>query len=156
MKLAESKLETIAHIETVRKYIKVFIDALWTRGINHDKSKLESPEAEIFASVNENLKNLTYGSDEYNENLKALEPALEHHRAKNRHHFEHHPNGVMDMNLIDLMEVMADWKASTYRQHNGNLLQTIDFNAEKYGLDAQLMQILKNTAVLLDNDDANK
>ena len=33
MKLAESKLDTIKHIANVRKYIKVFTDALTQRGI---------------------------------------------------------------------------------------------------------------------------
>lgn len=51
MRLAESKLETIAHIELVRKYIKMVTDKLTLRGINHDKTKLESPEAEGLQSL---------------------------------------------------------------------------------------------------------
>lgn len=156
MKLADSKLETWAHIETVRKYIKVFTDKLTQRGIDHDKTKLESPEAEGFAKVNEKLKTLTYGTPEYEENLKELQTTLQHHYAKNKHHPEHYKNGVNDMTLIDLLEMMADWKASTYRQHDGNLLQSLEKNAERYGISKQLLQILKNTAVLLDEEDTNK
>ena len=156
MKLAESKLETIAHIEMVRKYIKTFTDKLAQRGIDHDRTKLESPEAEGFAAVNEKLAGLTYGSDEYKQNLEDLKPILAHHYAKNKHHPEHYKNGINDMTLIDILEMMADWKASTYRQHDGNLLQSLDKNAEKYDIQKQLLQILKNTAVLLDEEDANK
>ena len=156
MKLADSKLETWAHIETVRKYIKVFTDKLTQCGIDHDKTKLESPEAEGFAKVNEKLKTLTYGTPEYEENLKELQTTLQHHYAKNKHHPEHYKNGVNDMTLIDLLEMMADWKASTYRQHDGNLLQSLEKNAERYGISKQLLQILKNTAVLLDEEDTNK
>ena len=156
MKLADSKLETWAHIETVRKYIKVFTDKLTQRGIDHDKTKLESPEAEGFAKVNEKLKTLTYGTPEYEENLKELQTTLQHHYAKNKHHPEHYKNGVNDMTLIDLLEMMADWKASTYRQHDGNLLQSLEKNAERYGISKQLLQILKNTAVLFDEEDTNK
>lgn len=153
MKLSDSKLETIAHIEQVRKYIKIMIDKLWQRGIDHDKTKLESPEAEVFAEVNDKLKNLTYGTPEYDENLKDLQVALQHHYAKNKHHPEHYKNGINDMNLIDLLEMLCDWKASTFRQHDGNLLQSLDKNAERYGISKQLLQILKNTAILLDEED---
>ena len=156
MKLAESKLETIAHIELVRKYIKIITDKLTQRGINHDKTKLESPEAEGFARVNERLSGLMYGTPEYEENLKDLQDTLSHHYAKNKHHPEHYKNGINDMNLIDLLEMMADWKASTYRQHDGNLLQSIEKNAKKYGISPQLLKLMKNTAVLFDEEDTNK
>lgn len=36
MTVEECKLDTIAHIETVRKYIKIFTDRLTNRGIEHD------------------------------------------------------------------------------------------------------------------------
>ena len=65
MTVEECKLDTIAHIETVRKYIKIFTDRLTNRGIEHDHQKLESPEVEIFAECKSKLANLTYGSDEY-------------------------------------------------------------------------------------------
>lgn len=119
MKLAESKLDTIKHIEKVRKYIKLFTDALTQRGIDHDRTKLESPEAEEFAAVNDKLAKLTYGSDDYNKCIKEeLKVALDAHYAKNRHHPEHFPKGINDMNLVDILEMFADWKASSERQDN--------------------------------------
>ena len=48
MTTAECQVETIKHIESVRKYIRVITDMLTTRGIKHDASKLESPELEAF------------------------------------------------------------------------------------------------------------
>ena len=136
MKLAESKLDTIKHIEKVRKYIKVLTDALTQRGIDHDRSKLESPEAEGFASVNDKLAKLTYGSEDYNNCIKVeLKAPLDAHYAKNRHHPEHFPKGINDMNLIDILEMFADWKASSERQDNGNLLASISKNAERYQID---------------------
>jgi hypothetical protein len=156
MKLAESKLDTIKHIENVRKYIKVFTDALTQRGIDHDKSKLESPEAEEFARVNDKLSGLTYGSDEYNASLAELKVvALPSHYAKNRHHPEHFTRGINDMNLIDIMEMFADWKASSERQNNGNLLTSITKNADRYQIDDQLKQILINTAKFLDEHNSH-
>ena len=153
LRLRDCKLDTIKHIEMVRKYMKYITDKLTQRALSHDKSKLESPEVELFAEVNYKLSGLTYGSPEYAESLKELEPALAHHRAKNKHHFEHFPNGVNDVTLVDLMETMCDWKASSLRQHDGNLLQSIELNGERFHIEPQLMQILKNTAVLFDEAD---
>lgn len=148
--LNECKLETIEHIEKVRKYIKVCADKIMTRGIEHDKSKLDSPEVEYFAEMNDTLKNLTYGSEEYYENLKKMTPALEHHYSRNSHHPEHYANGVKDMTLIDIIEMLCDWKASSLRQNDGNLLKNIDLNTQRFKIDKQLKQILINTAKLFE------
>jgi hypothetical protein len=156
MNLSDSKLETIKHIENVRKYIKVFTDMLTQRGIDHDRSKLENPEAEGFAAVNDKLAELTYGSEEYNKCIKEeLKVPLDAHYAKNRHHPEHFPKGINEMNLIDIIEMFADWKASSERQNNGNLLTSITKNADRYQIDDQFKQILINTAKMIDDHNAS-
>lgn len=148
--VAECQVETQKHIETVRKYIRFMIDKIEMRGVKHDASKLESPEVEAFAEVTPKLASTTYGSDEYNKFLEKLKPALEHHYAANRHHPQHFVNGVNDMTLIDIIEMFCDWKASTLRQNDGNLLKSIELNAARFDFDGQLKQILINTARMLD------
>lgn len=148
--VAECQVETQKHIETVRKYIRFMIDKIDMRGVKHDASKLESPEVEAFAEVTPKLASTTYGSEEYNSFLEKLKPALEHHYAANRHHPQHFVNGVNDMTLIDIIEMFCDWKASTFRQNDGNLLKSIETNAERFNFDGQLKQILINTARMLD------
>lgn len=150
MSIAECQVETQKHIEAVRKYIRFIIDKIDIRGVKHDASKLESPEVEAFAENTSILKNLTYGSDEYNIQLEKLKPALEHHYAANRHHPEHFVNGINDMTLVDIIEMFCDWKASTLRQNDGNLLKSIELNAERFSIDPQLKQILINTARMID------
>lgn len=150
MDINECRWETQQHIEQVRKYLRFFTDRLTTRGANHDKSKLESPEVELFAQYTDNLKNLEYGSDEYKQSLEALKPALEHHYAVNAHHPEHWKNGINDMSLIDLLEMICDWKASSERNKNGNLLKSIEANAKRFGISNQLLDVLINTARLLE------
>ena len=153
MTIAECQVETQKHIEKVRKYIRFLTDKLTTRGVNHDATKLESPEVELFAEYTEKLKNLEYGSEEYKESLAALKPALDHHYATYRHHPEHFADGINDMNLIDLCEMIADWKAASERQNNGNLIKSIEVNADRFHIDAQLKQILLNTAKLYDEEE---
>lgn len=81
MTTAECQLDTIKHIENVRKFIKIITDKLTNRGIEHDRPKLESPEVEIFTEYTPKLAASTYGSDEYNEFLKQMRVALTHHYA---------------------------------------------------------------------------
>lgn len=150
MTIAECQVETQKHIELVRKFIRLFTDKLTTRGVDHDRLKMKSPEVEIFTEFTPKLANTTYGSDEYKEFLEQMKPALEHHYANYRHHPEHFVDGVNDMNLIDLVEMICDWKASTLRHNDGNLLKSIEINAQRFGMSEQLTQILINTAKLFD------
>ena len=151
---AECKVETIKHIERVRYYLRIITDKLTTRGISHDKTKLESPEVELFTEFTPKLAELKYGSEEYKESLAALKPALDHHYANSRHHPEHFSKGINDMNLVDIMEMLCDWKAAGERQRDGNLLKSIELNAQRFGYDDQLKQIFVNTAKMLDEVEA--
>jgi hypothetical protein len=153
MTIPECQVETQKHIEAVRKYIRFIIDKIDLRGVQHDASKLETPEVELFAEHTLQLANLSYDSDEYKASLEALKPALDHHYAVNRHHPEHFNDGVNDMTLIDIIEMFCDWKASTLRQHDGNLLKSIEQNAERFKIEGQLKQIFVNTARMLDEQE---
>lgn len=150
MTIAECQVDTIKHIENVRKYIRLFADKLITRGVDHDRLKLESPEVEIFTEYTPKLAGSTYGSKEYNEFLKEMNVALQHHYANYRHHPEHLKKGITDMNLLDIVEMICDWKAATLRHNDGNLLKSIETNARRFGYDNQLKQIFINTAKMFD------
>jgi hypothetical protein len=150
MTVAECQVETQKHIEAVRKYVRFMIDKIDMRGVKHDASKLESPEVDVFAEYTPKLNNTTFGSEEYYQNLEHMKSALDHHYASNRHHPEHFVNGINDMTLIDILEMFCDWKASTLRHNDGNLLKSIEINAERFNMDGQLKQILLNTARMID------
>ena len=139
------KLETIKHIHMVRQLLSGMIEELDNRARNHDQSKLESPEKEIFGEYTPKLSKVLYGSPEYNELLNLVKPALDNHYAKNRHHPQHWPNGVDDMTFIDLLEMLADWKASTMRMKDGNIRKSITINAERFKMSPQLVKIFENT-----------
>ncbi len=116
------------------------------RSTCHDRSKTGSPEVECFDEFTPKLKSLTYDSDEYRACLSAMKPALDHHYAANRHHPEHFENGIDDMTLVDLIEMLADWKAATERSDSGDLARSLDINKERFGISDQLMYVLWNTA----------
>lgn len=150
MTIAECQVDTIRHIENVRKYLRFIIDRLITRGVEHDRLKLESPEVEIFTEYTPKLAQSTYGSEEYHTFLKEMDVVLQHHYANYRHHPEHFERGINDMNLVDIVEMLCDWKAASMRHNDGNLLKSIEINARRFGYDDQLKQILINTAKLFD------
>ena len=137
--------ETHKHVRNVQKNINVFAIDLLKRGENQDNSKFEEPELSIFADQTSKLGQTAYGSDEYKSLLGLVKPAIDHHYSKNRHHPEHWPNGVEDMTLIDLLEMLADWKAATERNKDGNIRKSIEINSTRYNMSPQLRTIFENT-----------
>ncbi len=151
MNYEQTRLETKKHQENVKVFMNKLIKMQINRYENHDISKELSPEVEIFAEYTPKLAKSTFGSAEYKLFLEEMEPVLEHHYAVNRHHPEHFPNGILDMNLVDLIEMICDWKAASLRHNNGNILKSIDINKDRFNISDDLVKILKNTAELLEN-----
>ena len=152
----EAQQATESHIAVVKRRLGQVIQFLEIRACEHDASKLESPEAEMFQAVTENLSGLTYGSPEYEaQRQEMLGMALKHHYEHNRHHPEHFEDGVNGMNLIDLVEMFCDWLAATERHADGNIYKSIDSTAERLAkdgmpLDPQVVCLLRNTAKLFE------
>jgi hypothetical protein len=142
--------ETWKHIHRVQQLMHLISTELMRRAIVHDQTKLEYPEVQLFAELTPRLAGMTFGSPEYKECKKQLGPALAHHYARNRHHPEFHKRGIEDMNLVDLVEMLVDWKASSERHIDGNIRRSIDINADVYGIPDRLKSILENTLDLLD------
>jgi len=140
-----SKPETEKHIKQVSDFIGVVIKELETRQKKHDETKLMSGEVEYFDEYTPKLAGCTYGSEEYNQFLSELKPALDHHYACNRHHPEHFANGVSGMNLIDLVEMFCDWYAATKRHDDGDILKSIAYNQKRFGYSDDLRAVLENT-----------
>jgi hypothetical protein len=137
--------ETYKHVKIVQKNLNLFVVDLISRGENHDNSKFEEPELSIFAENTEKLGKTEYGSDEYKKLLIEVKPAIDHHYSNNRHHTEFWSNGIEGMTLVDLIEMLADWKAATERNKDGNIRKSIDINSAKYKISPQLKQIFENT-----------
>lgn len=139
------RAETLEHILHVSANIHILIHEMNKRALTHDASKLEEPELSGFAENTEKLGQTNYGSKEYQDLLDSLQDVIKHHHAKNRHHPEHFKNGVNDMDIIDVLEMLCDWIAASDRTKNGNIFQSISYNSERFKIDDQLKSILKNT-----------
>jgi len=170
---------TQQHVRVVAELLNQCIVELLTRASSHDASKFGPEEWPAFLENTGKLKDLVYGSDEYKASLAAMKPALDLHYAANRHHPEHFSydecNGcftryesfppscpgcgytqftrrsdITQMTLIDLLEMLCDWIASTQRQRDGDIHKSIELNQERFGYSDELKHILKNTVVFLE------
>ncbi len=145
----DSTANTLTHIKRVNELLGKCTIELIYRGHIHDDSKLVDPEKAHFDKLTPLLKTLTYGTPEYTASLAELKPALDYHYANNSHHPEHYANGVNDMNLFDIIEMLMDWKAATERTKDGDIYKSIDINAKRFNLSDQTVKIFINTAKYL-------
>lgn len=146
MQVFDSTLDTLRHSRRVDELLLQLIGDIQERVTKHDLSKMEDPEKKIFDEYTPKFKDSTYGSEEYKSFLAGMGEGLDHHYAHNRHHPEHFRNGVNSMTLVDLIEMLADWKAATERHDNGDLNRSLVIQQERFNLSDQLLQILWNTA----------
>jgi len=145
----DSTSDTLLHIKRVNQLLTAACVELIKRAQIHDDSKLKEPEKSLFDITTGGLSACTYNSDEYKQFLKQLEPALEHHYAKNSHHPQHYPDGIDGMNLFDIVEMFFDWKAASERHSNGNICHSITANRDRFKLSDQLTNIFNNTVKFL-------
>lgn len=142
----DSRADTLAHIGDVRARLAAVVKDLERRQAAHDLSKLADPEKATFDKFTPKLEGSTYGGEEYKAFLAAMKPALDHHYAHNSHHPEHYADGVRGMCLLDVVEMLCDWKAATLRHADGDLRKSIEINQRRFGYSDELKQILLNTA----------
>ncbi len=130
------------HSKLVERMLSWFTRQLLIRGAMHDRSKLGATEKRTFDRWVPELRRLQFGSDAYKDALKAMGKGLRHHYKENRHHPEYFATGVSGMNLIDVVEMVMDWKASSDAK---NQPVNLDILQERFGLSDQLVAIINNT-----------
>ena len=136
---------TAAHIRRVGTLMGEAVSKLVQRAVHHDTTKWSDEEWPAFEIATPKLAAMTYGSDEYKAALDSIKPALAHHYANNRHHPENHAAGVDGMTLLDLLEMLCDWKAATERHNDGSITRSLEVNRERFKISPQLEAVLRNT-----------
>lgn len=143
----DSRGDTYEHSLRVGQFMAGMLAEGMRRAVTHDLSKGQDPELSVFNEYTPKLADDPYGSDQYKQNLAEMAPALEHHYAHNPHHPEFHEHGISGMTLVDLMEMLADWRASTERNPAGDLVKSFRINAKRFGMTPQLVNVLTSTAI---------
>ena len=149
----DSTKDHLEHKSKVCDYLLKFTCLLQARGELHDHDKLHSPLKEIFDKYTPMLRESTFLSDEYNQTLADMGKFINLHYEISPHHPQHYENGIQGMSLIDLCEMICDWKAATEKQKDGDVLRSIEMNQARFGYSDELKQILINTVTrYLSND----
>jgi Family of unknown function (DUF5662) len=146
----DSTQDTLDHVHKVQEYMRRAVDDLAHRAVTHDLSKFEDPEKTAWDIATPRLKETVYGSDEYRATLREIKPAVQHHYQENTHHPEHYEDGVNGMSLLDLIEMLCDWKAASLRTKDGDLMGSLAHNIDRFGIGSQLADVLRNTIRELD------
>lgn len=138
--------DTRLHILNVQKQMSKAIEELTKRSYNHDASKYDVEESHTYARVVPMFKGKVYGTPEHKAVGDLLGDAWNHHEQNNDHHTGFHANGVIDMNLMSIIEMLCDWKAVSLRDPNQDFSKSCEMNCKKYGMDVQLQSVVINTA----------
>lgn len=125
------------------------ISDLFCRAAEHDNSKFSSEEFSLFDQAFLEFQKYPYGSEELNAVYASIQPALVHHYQDNDHHPEHFPSGIADMHCVQLIEMCADWLASSERDRQNIFNEGLEINRKRFGIDDQLFPVLRNTIVAL-------
>lgn len=134
------------HKFIVLQFLNAIVQELIQRGQNHDQSKFEEDEFPYLVAVLEDMTKYPFGTPEHDAMRLKHQRVFAVHHSKNRHHPEHFANGIEDMDLMDIIEMLVDWKAASLREKDGSIEKSIKLGAEKYNIHPQLVKILVNTA----------
>ena len=137
---------TAEHIIKVGLNLAAVVHRLSCRAVSHDHSKWSEEEWPSFERATPRLAEVEYGTEEYKQCLRDIRPAVDLHQQRNRHHPEYYGEGIYGMSLLDLIEMLADWKAASERNKNGNLRASLEHNGKRFRIDKQLYAVLCNTA----------
>lgn len=137
---------------------KGFLEELGPALEHHYKNNRHHPEFNDILPANEeskqlekDIKDLTeahehgefpYNIDQglYERIIKLLQKSLKEKQSR-----------INSMNLIDLVEMIVDWKCSSLRSGKDNIYKSIEVNQERFGYSNQLKNIFNNTVHEIEN-----
>jgi hypothetical protein len=147
-------VDLIDHKRRVGGYLQNVANALFNRSVVHDNSKFSPEEYEPYEEAFPELQKYAYGTEEFKAALRKIKPAIQHHYENNDHHPEFFEDGISQMNLIQLVEMVCDWIAASERSQK-DIFEGLEMNKERFKIDDQLFAIIKNTVKeLTGKDDA--
>lgn len=141
--------DLVDHKARVAKHLHNAAIELIKRAIVHDNSKFSPEEYEAYEAAFSELQKYAYGSDEFKAALATIQPAIQHHYAVNSHHPEHFENGINDMTLVQLIEMLCDWKAASERSQTDRQKGML-INKGRFGIGDQLFGILQRTLIAME------
>jgi hypothetical protein len=125
-------------------WIASCVNDVFLRAAVHDNSKFGPDEYEAYEKAFPDLQKYAYGSDEFKAALATIRPAIEHHYRVNDHHPEFFEEGINGMHVVQMIEMLCDWKAASERSKT-DFVVGLEMNRKRFTIDDQLFKIIRNT-----------
>lgn len=123
-------LTILRHQTLVRKYLLQLARSLEARALVHDLSKLQLDEFAGFVEIQQIARQHRIDSPEYRASINNDVVRL--HLSRNSHHPEYHAAGLCDMGLLDLIEMVIDWKAASETYGKSSLTESLPIQRERF------------------------
>lgn len=141
----------IRHINLVRFNLNKIAHRLKEKATVHDSSKYSIDEFEGFKEINRIAREHPFGSKEYKDSIKNNQ-AVALHYSRNTHHPEHYQDGIDGMNLLDIIEMVADWKAASDTYGLTTFKESLEIQKGRYKLTSEQWYMINKIAECLINE----
>lgn len=133
----------LQHISTVQALLRKVANRLLERADLHDLSKLTKDELGGMIRISQNK----FSSPEYVDALAS--PVVKCHWSRNSHHPEHFASGFKDMGVLDVIEMVCDWKVANILHGHLGWEESMDIMAERLHLSIQEYYFVKAISQLV-------
>lgn len=146
VKALEFASKLVRYKTDVQHVIHQMSSILNERAVTHDQSAFNQMEMQnAFIAINAEGKNPI-------DTQQLLTTVQDIHFASNPHHPEYHENGVRDMSIFDILELMADWKITSRAKVNTTFDQYLNEQFAVYDVPEYVQSIIRQTAKQLNWD----
>lgn len=147
-------VKIIQHINQVSHLLNELSRKLAARADVHDSSKFNPDEFTGFCQLDANRQHQKeeYGSKGYEDGIKNID-AVKLHQSRNSHHPEYWPNGLSDMSLVDIIEMLVDWEiARQTRDTEQDINKTWQSRQQRFNLSDAEIGFLRMTWERIEKD----
>ena len=136
------------HIMTVQLILRTLAREMLNRADAHDLSKLGPDEFGGMIAIDRIADKCGLNSPEY---MAALSGgAIQLHVSRHSHHPEYHVSGVQNMSLLDIVEMVCDWKAANVLRGHPEWNESVRMMSERLGLSSEQIYLINLIASELD------
>lgn len=134
-------LTILSHQVLVRTYLLRLAHQLEERALLHDLSKFSLDEFEGMVSLNSIARGQRLDSPGYKDTLRS--EAIKLHWSRNSHHPEYHKDGIKDMSLLDLIEMVIDWRAASETYKRTSFGESLQIQKERFKMTEEQYRLIQ-------------
>lgn len=126
---------------TVQSLVRRISYRLMSRADVHDLSKFSPDELGGMIAIDRIADEKGLNSPEYMAALSG--PAIQLHHSRHSHHPEYHQNGIRSMSLLDLIEMVCDWKAANQLRGHPEWNESVNMMTERLNLPGEYLLLIQ-------------